>query len=210
MARTDDCGAGLRYHTTMNGSGTAGRGPKGGESASSAWSPFRHSVFTVLWTATVVSNVGTWMYNAGSGWLMTEFESRSVGRVARSGGDQPADVPVRDTGGRAGGHRRQATAPDRRRRRDHPVRDHHRRARLARPRHAGRLAGVHLPPRRLCRAERARLAIGGAAARAAARPRARGRGQQRRDQYQPRSSARRSAASSSAALESPRRSGSTR
>ena len=55
----------------MIGSGTAGRGPKGGESASSAWSPFRHSVFTVLWTATVVSNVGTWMYNAGSGWLMT-------------------------------------------------------------------------------------------------------------------------------------------
>jgi MFS family permease len=25
----------------------------------------------VVWTATVVANVGTWMYNAASGWLMT-------------------------------------------------------------------------------------------------------------------------------------------
>src|ERR1700722_4628527 len=37
----------------------------------SAWSPFRHTTFTVLWTATVVSNVGGWMYSAASGWLMT-------------------------------------------------------------------------------------------------------------------------------------------
>ena len=37
----------------------------------SPWGPFRHTVFTVLWTATVVANVGSWMYNAGSGWLMT-------------------------------------------------------------------------------------------------------------------------------------------
>src|SRR3984957_9617495 len=39
--------------------------------SSSAWSPFRHTTFTVLWTATVVSNVGGWMYSAASGWLMT-------------------------------------------------------------------------------------------------------------------------------------------
>src|SRR3977135_3222024 len=39
----------------------------------SAWSPFRHATFTVLWTATVVSNIGTWMYNAASGWLMTSL-----------------------------------------------------------------------------------------------------------------------------------------
>jgi transmembrane secretion effector len=38
---------------------------------SSAWSPFRHTAFTVLWIATVVANVGSWMYNAASGWLMT-------------------------------------------------------------------------------------------------------------------------------------------
>jgi MFS family permease len=41
--------------------------------ASSPWSPFRHPAFAVLWTATVVSNVGTWMYSAASGWLMTSL-----------------------------------------------------------------------------------------------------------------------------------------
>ncbi len=41
--------------------------------APSPWSPFRRRVFTVLWVATLVSNVGTWMYNAGSGWLMTSL-----------------------------------------------------------------------------------------------------------------------------------------
>jgi MFS family permease len=40
----------------------------------SAWSPFRSTTFTVLWTATVVSNIGTWMYNAASGWLMTSLD----------------------------------------------------------------------------------------------------------------------------------------
>jgi hypothetical protein len=29
--------------------------------------PFRHSAFTVIWTATLVSNVGGWMYSAASG-----------------------------------------------------------------------------------------------------------------------------------------------
>ncbi len=43
------------------------------EAAGSPWSPFRHATFTVLWTATVVSNIGTWMYNAASGWLMTSL-----------------------------------------------------------------------------------------------------------------------------------------
>ncbi len=33
--------------------------------------PFRHPAFTVVWTATLVSNVGGWMYSAASGWLMT-------------------------------------------------------------------------------------------------------------------------------------------
>ena len=34
-------------------------------------SPFRHRTFAIVWSATVVSNIGTWMYNAASGWLMT-------------------------------------------------------------------------------------------------------------------------------------------
>ena len=40
----------------------------------SPWNPFRHSAFTVLWTATLVSNVGGWMYSAASGWLMTGLD----------------------------------------------------------------------------------------------------------------------------------------
>ena len=45
--------------------------PPGGPASGSAWSPFRHPAFAVMWTATVVANLGTWMYSAGSGWLMT-------------------------------------------------------------------------------------------------------------------------------------------
>jgi MFS family permease len=39
----------------------------------SAWSPFRHATFTVVWIATVVSNIGGWMFSAASGWLMTDL-----------------------------------------------------------------------------------------------------------------------------------------
>lgn len=39
----------------------------------SAFSPFKHRVFTVLWTATLISNIGTWMFNVTSGWVMTEL-----------------------------------------------------------------------------------------------------------------------------------------
>src|SRR5215469_15806906 len=39
-----------------------------------AWGALRYRVFRWLWIATVVSNVGTWMYNAASGWLMTSLD----------------------------------------------------------------------------------------------------------------------------------------
>ena len=55
---------------TANGRERTARKPSG-----SPWSPFRHSTFTVLWTATVVANIGIWMYNAGSGWLMTSLNA---------------------------------------------------------------------------------------------------------------------------------------
>jgi MFS family permease/quinol monooxygenase YgiN len=42
--------------------------------ATSAWSPFRHPAFTVLWIATVISNVGGWISSAASGWLMTSLD----------------------------------------------------------------------------------------------------------------------------------------
>jgi len=41
--------------------------------AASFLAPFRHLAFTVIWTATLVSNVGSWMYSAASGWLMTSL-----------------------------------------------------------------------------------------------------------------------------------------
>jgi hypothetical protein len=40
----------------------------------SSLSPFRYLSFTVLWVATVVSNIGTWMQNAAAGWLMTSLD----------------------------------------------------------------------------------------------------------------------------------------
>jgi MFS family permease len=49
-------------------SGTASSNKSGSLAAA-----FRHPVFAVIWTATVVSNVGNWMYSAASGWLMTSL-----------------------------------------------------------------------------------------------------------------------------------------
>jgi MFS family permease len=37
----------------------------------SAWVPFQHRIFTLVWIATVISNIGGWMYSAAAGWLMT-------------------------------------------------------------------------------------------------------------------------------------------
>jgi MFS family permease len=41
--------------------------------AGSAWRPLGHTLFRVLWIATVVSNLGTWMHNVGAAWLMTSL-----------------------------------------------------------------------------------------------------------------------------------------
>ena len=38
---------------------------------SGAFTPFRHRAFALLWTATLISNTGTWMHDVGAGWLMT-------------------------------------------------------------------------------------------------------------------------------------------
>jgi MFS family permease len=43
------------------------------EKAESPWVPFRYSAFTIIWSATVVSNIGGWMYSAAAGWLMTNL-----------------------------------------------------------------------------------------------------------------------------------------
>jgi len=44
----------------------------------SAFSPFKHRIFTMLWIATLVSNIGTWMFNVTSGWVMTGLSSSPV------------------------------------------------------------------------------------------------------------------------------------
>jgi MFS family permease len=45
----------------------------GAASSASLAAAFRHPAFAVIWTATLVSNVGGWMYGAASGWLMTSL-----------------------------------------------------------------------------------------------------------------------------------------
>lgn len=37
------------------------------------WAPFRHKTFAVMWVATLVANIGSWMYAAACGWLMTNL-----------------------------------------------------------------------------------------------------------------------------------------
>src|SRR5437588_4636025 len=39
----------------------------------SPWAPFREPLFRSLWIAAVISYIGTWMQNLGSGWLMTSL-----------------------------------------------------------------------------------------------------------------------------------------
>src|SRR5215467_7834323 len=39
-----------------------------------ALAAFRHPTFTVVWIATVVSNLGGWVSAAASGWLMTALD----------------------------------------------------------------------------------------------------------------------------------------
>src|SRR5580693_4734881 len=46
----------------------------GAPAPASVWAPFRVSTFALIWAATVVSNIGGWMYNVASGWLMTSLD----------------------------------------------------------------------------------------------------------------------------------------
>lgn len=42
-------------------------------SPAGAWSPFSQRVFSVMWTAVLIGNIGTWMRDVGAGWLMTSL-----------------------------------------------------------------------------------------------------------------------------------------
>lgn len=41
------------------------------DSSLSPWAPLQHKMFRMLWIASIVSNIGTWMHEVGAGWLMT-------------------------------------------------------------------------------------------------------------------------------------------
>ena len=37
--------------------------------------PFRYKTFAVMWSAMLISNIGTWMHSIGASWLMTELSA---------------------------------------------------------------------------------------------------------------------------------------
>lgn len=49
------------------------RASSGAAPGGSALAPFAYPSFAVLWLATVLSNIGTWMHDVGAGWLMTSL-----------------------------------------------------------------------------------------------------------------------------------------
>jgi MFS family permease len=46
--------------------------------ADSALSPFRYPIFRMLWIASLVSSIGTWMHQVGAAWLMTSLTSKPL------------------------------------------------------------------------------------------------------------------------------------
>jgi hypothetical protein len=92
--------------------------PTAGDGRASPWIAFRHTTFTVVWIATVVANIGTWMYNAASGWLMTSLNPDplivSLVQVASS-----LPMFLFALRRRVGRHRRQTALSDRLRDRPH-------------------------------------------------------------------------------------------
>src|SRR6516225_11442852 len=48
--------------------------PSSSAKVESPFSPFRSPTFAIIWTATAIANVGSWMFSAASGWLMTSLD----------------------------------------------------------------------------------------------------------------------------------------
>lgn len=44
----------------------------------SPWAPFSHRVFAVLWVASLLGNIGTWIRDVGAGWLMTTMSASAT------------------------------------------------------------------------------------------------------------------------------------
>ncbi len=47
-------------------------------SQSSLWSPLKNPVFRWIWLASLTSNIGSWMHDAGAGWLITSLTDSAV------------------------------------------------------------------------------------------------------------------------------------
>ena len=43
-----------------------------------AWAPFTYRAFAIIWLATVVSNIGYWMYDVATGWLMVSLDANPL------------------------------------------------------------------------------------------------------------------------------------
>jgi len=52
--------------------------PEPSRSSVSPWSPLRHRVYRWLWTASLASNVGTWLQSVGASWLMTSLTTSTA------------------------------------------------------------------------------------------------------------------------------------
>jgi MFS family permease len=46
--------------------------------SASAWAPLRKPLFRALWIASLTSNIGTWMHEAGAAWLITSLTSSPI------------------------------------------------------------------------------------------------------------------------------------
>lgn len=48
------------------------------QESQSILAPFRHRVFLLIWCAGLISNIGTWIFNVTSSWLMTELSHSAL------------------------------------------------------------------------------------------------------------------------------------
>jgi MFS family permease len=51
----------------------AAGGAPAGAAGTSAWAPLRERSFLLIWSAAVLSNIGTWMHDVAAAWLMTSL-----------------------------------------------------------------------------------------------------------------------------------------
>lgn len=57
---------------------SAGSVPRSAPGSASAWAPLRNHAFRVLWTASFVANIGTWMQTVGAQWFLVGHHSGST------------------------------------------------------------------------------------------------------------------------------------